>query len=192
MTSDIQNYAADHRFLLDAVVQQGGLSNPVPISLDEFYTPLLKTAKRGELLPIAGVVVRNWDPDNRRTNPGVQIGMRLYEIEGIRFVRVRFHHNHRKNGWGLDFIAVDEKDYRRFYKIALRCRRDEEPPSLPPILPDEQLDQLWKNTIGYLDGQNLDRIRAYGGRAKRRGLPAGAPGSGQTRAWRRVSDACPP
>jgi cell division protease FtsH len=190
MTSDLQNYAADHRFLLDAVVQQAGLRNPIPISLDEFYLPLLKTAKRGDLLPIAGVLVRDWDPDNRRTNPGVQIGMRLYDIEGIRFVRVRFHHNHRKNGWGLDFIAVDEKDYRRLYKIALRCRRDEEPPSLPPILPEEQLDQLWKNTIGYLDGPNLDRIRAYGGRAKRGVLLTGAPGNGKTMACRWIWEAC--
>src|ERR1700687_3032615 len=115
MTSDIELYAAEHRCLLDAIVNQAGFANPTPICLDEFYTPLLKAAKRGDLLPVAGVLVRDWDPDNRRTNPGVQIGMRVYEIEGIRFVRVRFHYNHRKNGWGLDFMAVDDKDYRSLY-----------------------------------------------------------------------------
>jgi hypothetical protein len=188
--SEIQNYAADHRFLLDAIVQQVGLAQPIPISLDEFYVPLLKAATRGDLLPIAGVLVRDWDPDNRRTNPGVQIGMRLYEIEGIRFVRVRFHHNHRKNGWGLDFIAVDEKDYRRLYKIALQCRRDEEPTSLAPVLVDEQLNLLWRNTIGYLEGPNLNRIRAYGGRAKRGVLLTGSPGNGKTMACRWIWEAC--
>jgi cell division protease FtsH len=190
MTNDIELYAAEHRFLLDAIVKQAGLANPIPICLDEFYAPLLKAAKRGDLLPVAGVLVRDWDPDNRRTNPGVQIGMRVYEIEGIRFVRVRFHYNHRKNGWGLDFMAVDDKDYRSLYRIALRCRRDEEPPSLPPVLPEEQLDQLWKNTIGYLDGPNLDRIRAYGGRAKRGVLLTGAPGNGKTMACRWIWEAC--
>jgi cell division protease FtsH len=190
MTHNIEHYATDHRFLLDAVVRQAGLSNPIPIDLDEFYTPLLKAAKRGDLLPIAGVFVRDWDPDNRRTNPGVLIGMRLYEIEGIRFVRVRFHHSHRKNGNGLDFMAVGDKDYRRLYKVALRCRRDDEPPSVPPVLPDEQLDQFWKNTIGYLESANLDRIRAYGGRAKRGVLLTGAPGNGKTMACRWIWETC--
>src|ERR671934_21794 len=72
-------------------------------------------------------------------------------IEGIRFVRVRFAYHDPLNWSGLDFVAVDRKDYRRLYRIALRCRRDFEPPSQPPVLPAEQADLLWKNTIGYLD-----------------------------------------
>ena len=48
----------------------------------------------------------------------------------------------------------------------------------PPVLPDEQLEQLWKNTIGYLEGPNLDRIKAYGGRAKRGVLLTGARATG--------------
>src|SRR5947209_10610945 len=43
--------------------------------------------------------------------------------------RVRCGHGNQSNIWGLDFVAVDRKDYRRLYKIALRCRRDSEPPS---------------------------------------------------------------
>ena len=190
MTHTIERYAADHRLLLDAVVRQAGITDPVALDLDEFYEPLIKRAKRGDLLPVAGVLVRDWDPANRRSEPGMRIGMRLYEIEGIRFVRVRFHHSHRKNCSGLDFIAVGKLDYRRLYKLALRCRRQDERASVPPVLPQEQLDQLWKNTIGYLDSANLDRIRAYGGRAKRGVLLTGPPGNGKTTACRWIWDTC--
>ena len=31
----------------------------------------------------------------------------------------------------------------------------------------DELDVLWNNTIGYLEEANLERIKAYGGRAKR-------------------------
>jgi len=133
--------------------RQAGFSDPIALDLDDFYLPWSRKRKRRELLPIEGILIRDWDPDTRQTNPGVQIGMRIYEIDGIRFVRVRFHHDDRFNGWGLDFVAVDRVNYRRLYKVALRCRRDNEPPSHPPVLPKEQLAQLWKNTIGYLEKQ---------------------------------------
>src|SRR5439155_7769658 len=138
--SKLEQYAADHRFLLETIGRQAGFAEPVAIDLDEFYLPLVKNARKRELLPVDGVFVRDWDPDNRRTSPGFQIGMRVYEIENVRFVRVRFHHNDRLNGWGLDFAAVDRKDYRRLYKLALKYRRDDEPPSKPPVLPSEQVD----------------------------------------------------
>jgi hypothetical protein len=190
MSSQLKQYAADHRYLLETAAREAGFANPIAIDLDEFYIPLVKAARRGEMRPIDGVLVRDWDPDNRRTNPGIQIGLRLYDIEGIRFARVRFGHDGDLNGWGLDFVAVDQKDYRRLYQIALRCRRDNEPPCLCPVLPEEQLDQLWKNTIGYLEGSNLERIKAYGGRAKRGVLLTGAPGNGKTMACRWVWEAC--
>jgi cell division protease FtsH len=188
--SQLQQYAADHRYLLEIITRQTGFADPVAIDLDAFYLPLVKNARKRELLPIDGVFVRDWDPDNRRTAPGFQIGMRFYDIEGIRFVRVRFQHNDRLNGWGLDFVAVDRKDYKRLYKIALHCRRDDEPPSKPPVLPKEQLELLWQNTIGYLEGTNLERIKAYGGRAKRGVLLTGAPGNGKTMACRWIWEAC--
>src|SRR5205823_2873121 len=180
----------DHRYLMEAVARQGGLANPVAVDLDEFYAPLLKASKKGPVLPLDGVLVRDWDPDNRRFAPGFQLGMRVYEIEGVRFVRVRFHYDDRPNIWGLDFVAVDQKAYSRLYRIALRCRRDSEPPSTPPVLPKEQLDQLGSNTIGYLEGTNVDRIKAYGGRSKRGVLLTGAPGNGKTMACRWIWEGC--
>jgi hypothetical protein len=190
MKTPLKQYAADHRYLLEMVGRQAGFASPVAIDLDEFAVPILKAARKGDLLPIGGVLVRDWDPDNRRVNPGVQLGMRLYEIEGIRFVRVQFPYNDQQNGWGLMFIAVDRKDYRRLYKIALRCRRDLQPPSTPPVMPAELLDLLWKNTIGYLDRSNLRRIKAYGGRAKRGVLLTGSPGNGKTMACRWIWEEC--
>ncbi len=188
--TQLQQYAADHRRLLALITEQTGLVDPVAIDLDEFYLPLMKHARKGRLLPVEGVLVRDWDPDNRRTSPGFQLGMRLYTIEGIRFVRVRFGHSDHPNIWGLDFTAVSRADYRRLYRIAMRCRRDDEPAAVPPVLPREQLDLLWKNTIGYLEGSNLDRIKAYGGRAKRGVLLTGSPGNGKTMACRWIWEAC--
>ncbi len=190
MTRALKNYTAEHRYLLDVVRAQAGIANPVVINLDEFAVPLLKAARKGELLPIDGVLVRDWCPDNRKLTPGVQLGLRRYEIEGIPFVRVRFpYHDHRHWG-GLDFYAVDRKDYRRLYRVALRCRRDMEPEGEAPVLPDEQARQLWQNTIGYLDPCNLRRIREYGGRPKRGVLLMGPPGNGKTMACRWIWQEC--
>jgi SpoVK/Ycf46/Vps4 family AAA+-type ATPase len=58
------------------------------------------------------------------------------------------------------------------------------------VLPPEQLALLWKNTIGYLEGETLRRIRAYGGRAKRGVMLTGAPGNGKTMACRWIWEAC--
>lgn len=190
MMSPLQQYTADHRYLLDLLARQAGFVNPIAVDLDEFYLPLLKAARKGALVPLDGVLIRDWDPDNRRTSPGVQLGIRLYEIQGVRFARMRAHHSDTQNVWGLDFVAVAEADYRRLYKIALKCRQSIEKPTTPPVLPQEQLDLLWNNTIGYLEGTNLERIKAYGGRAKRGVLLTGAPGNGKTMACRWIWEAC--
>jgi hypothetical protein len=190
MIHTLKEYTADHRYLLELIATQAGFEAPVAIDLDEFHGPLLKAARKGALLPVDGVLVRDWDPDNRRLHAGIQLGMRLYHIQGIAFVKVRFAFNDQQNGWGLDFIAVDRKDYRRFYKIALRCRQEFEPPSKPPVLPTEQADVLWNNSIGYLDPANLRRIKSYGGRAKRGVLLMGPPGNGKTMACRWIWEEC--
>ena len=190
MRSRLQDYAADHRYLIDLVGRHAGLENPVAVDLDEFYEPLMRAARKIAIAPVDGVLVRDWDPNNRRIHPGVQLGLRVYEVRGVRFARVRFSCDSYQNGWGFDFTAVSRKDYARFYKIALKCRRDAEPPSQPPVLHAEQLDLLWQNTIGYLDRANLRRIKAFGGRAKRGVLLMGPPGNGKTSACRWIWQEC--
>src|SRR5262245_9633740 len=190
MRSSLKEFAADHRYLLEVAARQAGLERPIAVNLDQFYWPLIKEARRGELLPIDGVLIRDWDPNSRRYRSGVQLGMRLYEIEGVRFVCVSFRHDENLNYWSHGFFAVDRKDYRRLYRIAYRLRRACQPPSEPPILPREQLDILWNNTISYLDNRNLRRIRAYGARAKRGLLLTGPPGNGKTMACRWIWEEC--
>src|SRR5262245_1590116 len=190
MHSELKQFTADHRYLLEQAGRAAGMTDPVAIELDQFYEPLIKNARRRELLPVDGVLVRDWEPNNRRTQPGTQLGMRVYEIQGVKFVRVRFVHNDRLNCWAFDFFAVDRKDHLRLYRIALRCRSKSEPPAVAPVLPAEQLDVLWRNTIGYLESANLERIKAYGGRAKRGVLLTGAPGNGKTMACRWIWEAC--
>jgi hypothetical protein len=190
MRSRLKEFAADQQYLLETVARRVGFVDPVAIELDEFETPLLKAARRGPFLPIEGVFVRDWDPDERRTRPGMQLGARLYEVEGVRFVHVYFQYARHLTYYAHQFFVVARADYRRLYRIALRCRRDAEPPSQPPILSTEQAELLWKNTIGYLDKANLRRIRKYGGRAKRGLLLTGAPGNGKTMACRWVWEEC--
>ncbi len=151
---------------------------------------LVREARKGELLPVDGVLVRDWAPDADPTYSGMHFGMRRYDIEGISFYLVQAIHNQNQTYAGLSFYVVDHKDYRRLYKIGLRCRRDAEPPSVAPVLHPEQLDTLWRNTIGYLDSANLQRIKAYGGRPRRGVLLTGAPGNGKTMACRWLWEAC--
>ncbi len=186
----LKQYTADHRSLLDLLVREAGFVDPVAVNLDEFANPLLKKAHRGALVPVDGVLVRDWDPNNRRLGTGASLGIRLYEVEGVRFARVSFNYHFERHSDGIDFYAVGRADYARLYRAALSCRRDAEPPSPPPILPEEQLDRLWRNTIGFLDEASLSRIRAYGGRARRGVLLTGAPGNGKTMACRWLWEEC--
>jgi hypothetical protein len=190
MVSPLKQYSADHRYLVNAAARQAGFSDPVAIDLDEFHEPVVKFARRKEFLPVDGVLVRDWDSENRRLRPGVALGMRLYEIEGVRFVQVRFVHDTDLSWEGMEFVVVDRKDYRRFYRIALRCRRDAEPPSRPPVLASDQAEQLWANTVGYLEGPSLHKVKEYGGRPRRGVLLTGPPGNGKTMACRWLWEEC--
>jgi hypothetical protein len=190
MNSHLRDYTADHRFLLEAAGRAADLADPVAIHLDEFYAPLLKKARKGPLVPLDGALVRDWAPEGRRYHPGVQLGLRVYEIEGVRFVRCRLPYDTSRHWSGLDFFAVGRGDYPRLYRIALRCRRDFEPHSVAPVLPAEQAQTLWQNTIGYLEPSNLRRIKKYGGRPKRGVLLMGPPGNGKTMACRWIWEEC--
>jgi hypothetical protein len=190
MFTPLQSYTADHRYVLQTVARQTGLADPVAVDLDEFAEPLFKAARKGEYLPLDGVLVRDWDPDVGRNYPGMQFGMRVYEIEGIRFVKVQFRYDDQQAYLLTSPAVVDRKNYLRLYRIALRCRRDAEPPSTPPILPPDQAAALWKNTIAYLEPRNLRRLKAFGGRPRRGVLLTGAPGNGKTMACRWIWEEC--
>ncbi len=190
MFRQFQDFTADHRQLLALVAREAGFTVPVAVDLDEFHTPLVRAARKGEIRTIDGVLIRSWAPENRHLSPGLALGLRFYEIEGIRFVQLQFGFDEIRSYRASYFAVVDQKDYRSLYRIALRCRRDFEPPSAPPILTPEHAEVLWKNTIGYLDRANLRRIKAYGGRARRGVLLTGSPGNGKTMACRWIWEEC--
>lgn len=190
MTTPFAIHAADHRRILDAVAAAAGFADPVAVDLSEFTDPVLKAARKGPFVPLDGVLVRDWNPDDRRTYPGVGIGARLYTLRGVIFARVRCALSNDLDYRAGDFAVVDRAAYRRFYRLAVECRRDAEPPGLPPVLADEVARTLWQNTVGYLDQANLRRIRAYGGRPKRGVLLSGPPGNGKTSACRWLWQQC--
>ncbi|MCI0457005.1 MAG: ATP-binding protein [Gemmataceae bacterium] len=188
--SQLKNYTNDHRYLLDMAGREAGFAHPVAITFNQLADPLLRASRKSELLPIDGVLIRDWAPYAAPSYAGIQFGMRVYEVEGIRFAFVQAVHNEQLNYWGMSFYVVDRKDYRRLYRIALSCRRDSEQASTAPVLPPEQAEILWKNTIGYLDSDNLQRIKEYGGRARRGVLLTGSPGNGKTMACRWIWEEC--
>jgi hypothetical protein len=89
-----------------------------------------------------------------------------------------------------DFFLVSRADYLRLFRAALRLRRSSAAPGLPPVLPDDQLDTLRRNTIGFLRRDNLARIRQLGGRPRRGVLLSGPPGNGKTSACRWLWEEC--
>jgi hypothetical protein len=190
MKTPLERYAAEHRYLVATAARRAGFARPVAVNLSGFWHALRKRARKGELLPVDGVLLRHWDAYRCRTDAGALYGMRLYTIDGVRFAHVSFDFS-QKYSWGChNFVVVDRADYQRLYRIALRCRRDAQPPAPAPVLPAEQAQVLWKNTIDFLDPANLRRIQAYGGRAKRGVLLTGAPGNGKSMACRWIWEEC--
>jgi cell division protease FtsH len=188
----LQRFVADHTFILDAVARAAGLADPVAVDLDEFFSPLMGKARRGPVVPLAGVLIRDWDPDGRRYCPGLRFGARLYEVDGVRFARASAGVSDNLYASGYDFVAVARADYPRFYKLALKYRRagNGKPVAQPPVLAGGIADTLRRNTVDFLDAKNLARIKAYGGRPKRGLLLTGPPGNGKTSACRWVWQQC--
>jgi hypothetical protein len=122
--------------------------------------------------------------------PSVQLGIRLYEIEKIPFAAVQFVLDYNANNAVMNFMAVDRPQYLRLYRIAHRLLNASEAATEPPVLSAEQADNLWNNTIAFLDGDRLVRIKAYGGRPRRGVLLTGPPGNGKTMACRWIWEEC--
>lgn len=190
MEIGLRQYTADHRYLLEAAARQAGIRAPRAIESNHVITPLLKAARRLELLPLDGVLLRDWSREDPPGVGGFGFGMRLYEIKGIRFAWVRGCYQHTMSDTALEFIVVDRDDYRRLYRIALRRQRFSAHAPVPPVMRPEQAEILWKNTVGYLERAGLPRIKTYGGRPRRGVLLTGPPGNGKTMACRWIWEEC--
>src|SRR5712664_3883501 len=162
MAKSLPNFAAAHRQVLEIVARAAEFDDPVAFNADNHYAALLKAARKGRAFAIDGVLVYDWDPSARKAFPGVKLGGRLYEIAGVRFGVVQFNFDFGIEEAATNFIAVERSNYRRLYRMARRCLEDAEPGSAPPVLPRAHADALWENTIGYLESDRLERIRAFG------------------------------
>jgi hypothetical protein len=186
----LAQYTQDARRIVEVAAAAGGMSDPVAFDPDEFTDPLLGRSARGRFVPIDGVFVRDWDPEWRRLWPGMNFGIRLYRIHGITFARVSAASALGTAYCGYNFFVVDRKDYFPLYRTALAIRRSSKKAGIPPVMPKGHQEQLWRNTIGFLDSANLRQIRELGGRAKRGLLLTGPPGNGKTTACRWVYREC--
>ncbi len=177
----LEQYTANHRYLVDAVAKATGISDPVTFVPSGLYYPLLQNATRGALLPIDGLLTRDWVGVSRKYWPGVQFGIRQYHAEGVAFARCIAPLG---PAGSYDFFVVAKADYLKLFKLAIKSHRTKEPEGEPPVLLTEQLETLKQNTLGFLDRKNLQRIKDLGGRAKRGILLTGPPGNGKTSACR--------
>jgi cell division protease FtsH len=186
----LRRFLDDQQYILQKVSEATGIEDPVAIDLDDFTTPLMLRSTRGAVLPLDGVLIRDWDPDFRKFWPGLRFGIRLYELDGITFARVVANVLDSTTN-GYDFYIVAKANYRQLYKHALKARGNKETPiGLPPVLPGNLADLLKRNSVDYLSAENLKRIKEYGGRPKRGLLLVGPPGNGKTSACRWIWNHC--
>jgi len=180
----LQTFAADHRVLLQEAAAVAGLVDPIAFDPDEFAEPLLTNSVRGPVLPMGGVLVRDWYRRWPKTWPGVEHGARLYTADGLRFVHVVAKVDENISADGYNFYAVSRRDYASLYRLARKHQKAARPPGPPPVLSDDIFATLKQNTLDFLNPENLKRIRALGGRPKRGLLFSGPPGNGKTSACR--------
>jgi hypothetical protein len=190
IVTPVEAFFAGHRFLVAEAARAAGFADPVAVDFDVFADPLVKAARRGPLLPLDGVLVRDWDPDAGRTQIGCHLGLRVYHLGHLRFVLVSGYYDSNLSYRSQSFGVVDRCDYAWLYRRARELYRDAEPPAETPVMTEGQAATLWQNTIGYLDPSNLRRIKAYGGRPRRGVLLTGPPGNGKTSACRWLRQEC--
>lgn len=186
----MQSFSADFRALIDRAARAGDLSEPIAVDFDEFSGSIMRNARKGAMVPIDGVLIREWSTSSRRESSHVRLGMRCYQIEGISFVLVTFNYSEDLPYPGNAFAVIDSKDYMRIYRLARQLQTLESDRVEPPILTDDQFRQLRENTVGFLERENLRRIRNLGGRARRGLLLTGPPGNGKTSACRWLKAEC--
>jgi hypothetical protein len=190
MSVSLQQVTADHRALVRAAAQAAGIVDPVAVRLDDFLNTILGHATRGPFVSIDGAFIRDWDRTFPRYWPGTKFGIRLYTLDNIRLARCLSESSTEQYDWLADFFVVARADYLPLFRKTVRLRRQSADSGPPPILPEAQLETLRQNTIGYLNRNNLTRIRDLGGRARRGLLLSGPPGNGKTSACRWLWQEC--
>jgi hypothetical protein len=186
----LSTYVADHPRLVAAAAHAAGIADPLPFAPAAYAYYLLRCAVRGPLVPLDGILLRDWLTGGRHYWPGAKFGVRLYTAEGIRFARVVALLDKDYSEEHYDFFVVDRSEYVKLFRLAKRASRERGPGETPPVMATDQLEILRQNTIGYLDRQNLRRIRELGGRPKRGLLLTGPPGNGKTSACRWLMNEC--
>jgi len=174
---------------VEATAKAAGLTDPVAFVAGGYVYALLGHAVRGALVPLDGALLRQWTT-RAKYYPNTAFGIRLYKWENISFARcVAFiHGDYDQNAY--DFFVVSKADYVKLFRMVLRASRQKVEGCQPPVLPEDQLEVLRQNTLGYLNRNNLKRIKDLGGRAKRGLLLTGPPGNGKTSACRWLWEEC--
>ena len=184
----LEQHTSNHRYLLDAVARATGIDDPVAFIASGLYYPLLAKAVRGPMVPVDGVLTRDWVGVARKYYPGVQFGIRQYTVEGIRFARCIAPFGGTTGNY--DFFVVARQDYLKLFRHAVKAHRTQSPEGEPPVLAAGQAEILRQNTLDFLDPKNLRRIKDLGGRPKRGLLLTGPPGNGKTSACRWLWQEC--
>jgi cell division protease FtsH len=187
----LEIYTRDHQTLLKRAAEAVGLVDPIAIDLSEYALPLLTNSVRGALYPVGGALMRDWTASARKTWPGVDFGIRAYKAAtGVKFAHVSAQPDDGLPHVGYRFYAVSRGDYTKLFRWAAKCAKARYPASDPPVLSDDTLSSIRRNTVDYLRAKNLKRIEAFGGRPKRGLLLTGPPGNGKTSACRWVREQC--
>jgi cell division protease FtsH len=188
--SHAKDYAADHNLIKRLAAEAIGANEPVAFDPETIAHTIFRKGRRLPPVPIKGVLIRTWGRELRANGGGVQIGVAVFELDGIKIANPRFRYNHDLAGTALEFWVVDAKNYQRLYRALLKHAREIEPFVGPPIMPKPLQERLWRNTIGFLDSANIKMIREYGGRMRRAVILSGNPGNGKTLACRWLWSEC--
>lgn len=185
----LATYSADHQLLVQEAAAAANLTDPVAFSPGGYLYTLVTNAIPGPLVPIRGALVRLW-VTRSKFYPNTTFGIRQYTLEGIRFARCIANIDQSYDQNGYDIFVVSRTDYLKLFRKVLKLCRTKTLTALPPVLPDQQLEVLRQNTLGYLERDNLKRIKKLGGRPKRGLLLTGPPGNGKTSACRWLWEEC--
>jgi hypothetical protein len=185
----LASYTADHRLIVEATARAAGIAEPVAFNPDYYSYYLFKHAVRGPLLPLDGALLRSWAKGSPH-RLGAHFGVRLYTLGGVRFAVCVALADENQKAETYQVYVAERRDYVPLFRLMLRASRERGEGEVPPVMRPEQLDVLRQNTIGYLDRDNLKRIRDLGGRPKRGLLLTGPPGNGKTSACRWLRNEC--